>query len=72
MRSNNFTKTRELDGALDFELRRQDVRLTGRFTKNDVELIKCFCVDVIFKTYPDPHIDLEHPMCDIIFCTAQN
>ena len=38
------------------------------FTPNQIELIKCCCLDALFNFYPNPHIDLNNK--DVSVCIA--
>lgn len=39
--------------------------IDGEFAENEVDIIKCCCIDSVLNSYSDPHVDIERPLCDI-------
>lgn len=39
--------------------------MEGEFAENEIDIIKCCCIDSVQNAYSDPHVDIERPLCDI-------
>lgn len=44
--------------------------IDGVFTGDEIDIIRCLCIDFSFNSYCNPHVDIERPQYDIFISIA--